>query len=394
MGDRRTERRAAEWTGPLAGAGLQEDAVHTALCALCARCGVRSWRRLTMARPSATEEFFFDLRGFSILKNALSRDELAQINGWVAARAEALQSIEPGQQIDGLPTQSYYSSGSSIDDGVNIQHVFEVEGWGEHLIDHPSWFGRVQHYLGSFTPFIHELFINLRGPGGYIGCHSGGPRFDENGRILASRWGAAVFKDEETEHDEFVGQGSHRGHHVAWGVPYISMIIALEDIGPGDGATVLVPGSHKSLVGHPFQQQMTTEGGLVEGTQEMHLNAGDALFFQDSVLHGSVARTNPGYRKTLCFRYNPAETTRFRHAHAPSDALMSRLTPRQRECLTERPNAGDNWGARDGVAKAYFQHHWRGGPQADMTALQQEVERLRALLANSQAGPGPQQAKL
>ena len=73
---------------------------------------------------------------------------------------------------------------------------------------------------------------------------------------------------------------------------------------------------------------------------------------------------------------------------------MSRLTPRQRECLTERPNAGDNWGARDGVAKAYFQHHWRGGPQADMTALQQEVERLRALLANSQAGPGPQQAKL
>ncbi len=347
-----------------------------------------------MAPPSAQEEFFFDLRGFSVLKNALSYDELAQINGWIADHADELESIEVGQKIAGLPIQSYYSSSSSIDDGINIQHVFEVEGWGEGLIDHPSWFGRVEHYLGSFTPFIHELFINLRGPGGYIGCHSGGPRFDENGRILASRWGAAVFKDDETSHDEFVAHGTHRGHHVAWGVPYISMIVALEDIGPGDGATVLVPASHKSLVGHPFQQQMTTEGGLVEGAEEMYLKAGDALFFQDSILHGSAARTNPGYRKTLCFRYNPAETTGFRHAHTPSAALMERLTPRQRECLTERPNDGDNWGTRDGIAKAYFQHHWRGGPQADVLALQQEVDKLRALVASSHAELEPQRPKL
>ena len=183
----------------------------------------------------------FDLRGFSIFKNALNQDELAQINGWIDARADELGSAEPGLHIDGLPIQSYYSSGTrtdpasgrSIDDGINVQHVFEVEGWGEGLIDHPSWFGRVEHYLGSFTPFIHELFINIRGPGGFIGCHSGGPRFDEDGHILASRWGAAVYKDEDTDHDEYFGQGSHRGHKVAWGVPYLSMIVALEDIGPG-----------------------------------------------------------------------------------------------------------------------------------------------------------------
>ena len=113
----------------------------------------------------------FDLRGFSIFKNALSQDEVAQINGWIDARADELESTEPGLDIDGLPIQSYYSSGTrtdpasgrSIDDGINVQHVFEVEGWGEGLIDHPSWFGRVEHYLGSFTPFIHELFINIRG---------------------------------------------------------------------------------------------------------------------------------------------------------------------------------------------------------------------------------------
>jgi ectoine hydroxylase-related dioxygenase (phytanoyl-CoA dioxygenase family) len=30
------------------------------------------------------------------------------------------------------------------------------------------------------------------------------------------------------------------------------IIVALEDIGPGDGATVIVPGSHKSLVSLEF----------------------------------------------------------------------------------------------------------------------------------------------
>ena len=66
----------------------------------------------------------------------------------------------------------------------------------------------------------------------------------------------------------------------------LSIIVALSDIGPGDGATVgqtprltklcrerstkqapldgpqvCIPALHKSMVGHPFQQQMVTEGG-------------------------------------------------------------------------------------------------------------------------------------
>jgi ectoine hydroxylase-related dioxygenase (phytanoyl-CoA dioxygenase family) len=90
---------------------------------------------------------------------------------------------------------------------------------------------------------------------------------------------------------------------------YMSIIIALTDIGPGDGATVLVPGSkrmplfhslavlqtllsyqhcescvgHKSMIKHPAQQQMVTEGSLVEGAEEMYLRAGDALLFNDSL---------------------------------------------------------------------------------------------------------------
>jgi hypothetical protein len=36
-----------------------------------------------MAAPSATEEYLFDLQGYTVLEAALGADELAAINGWL-----------------------------------------------------------------------------------------------------------------------------------------------------------------------------------------------------------------------------------------------------------------------------------------------------------------------
>ena len=160
--------------------------------------------------------------------------------------------------------------------GVNLQFPYEAGRSCpvfEKLIDHPSWIGRARHYLGgaAVQPYLHELFLNLRGKGGYIGCHGGGPQFTTRGEQLRSPWGAAVRREADTSHDPHAGEGTHRGHKVEWAVPYLSIIVALTSIGPGDGATVCVPSSHKSMVGHPVQQQMVTAGGDVEGAVEMHL---------------------------------------------------------------------------------------------------------------------------
>ena len=96
------------------------------------------------------EEFFFDLRGFVTLEQALSPAELARINGWVDSRADAVGSSQPGDTIDAGDNrscwiQSYYGreggGNKEIDDGKNIQHIFEVPGWGAALLDHPSWCG-------------------------------------------------------------------------------------------------------------------------------------------------------------------------------------------------------------------------------------------------------------
>ena len=225
--------------------------------------------------PSTMEEYWFDLRGYTVLDAALSSAELAAINEWVDERQEIIRTvirndpidympIEPSISLDGMYVQSYHNGernrrsqvDETVDDGVNLQFPYEtgLEIF-ERLIDHESWMGRVRHYLGAGTePYLHELFLNLRGEGGYIGCHGGGPQFTHAGEILRSPWGAAVHRTAETTHDPHAGQGTHRGHHIQWAVPYLSIIVALNDIGPGDGPTVCIPGSHKSLVGHPFQQ--------------------------------------------------------------------------------------------------------------------------------------------
>ena len=84
--------------------------------------------------------------------------------------------------------------------------------------------------------------------------------------------------------------------------------------------------------------------GEVEGAQEMHLKAGQALVFQDSLIHGAAARRNPGWRRTLCFRYLPQECSTDRFGYTPSDAVMGRLTAPRRAILTQRAEEHDPWG--------------------------------------------------
>ena len=181
----------------------------------------------------------------------------------------------------------------------------------ERLIDHPSWIGIVRHYIGKrHRPFINEVFLNVRGQEGYIGVHSGGHIRDSRRR--SGRLG---------------GQ---------WCCGYLSLLIALTDIGPGDGGTVVVPGSHKSDFPHPMQDEQAGisagPGEMIEGAIEVELAAGDALLINDFICHGSAERTNPGQRRTIVFRYLP-EIYAHRFGYVPSDELLERLTPERREIV-------------------------------------------------------------
>lgn len=256
--------------------------------------------------------FFFDLQGYLHIKAAVSAVEVDELNR-VLDKAPPLQ---PGEWWGSVQAHTYGDN-----DGLNLQHIYEAGEPFEQLIDHPSWIERVKLFVGGEDTFdwhhgplfIDENFVNFRGPGEAIGMHSGG-------HIAAIRNQFRVYNGK-----------FHCGQ--------INILIALTNIGPGDGATILIPGSHKSNFEHPdfklYEMGSEGAGQNPEGAVEVHMEAGDALLFADAICHGAVKRFNPDLRRIAIYRYGPSWGN-FRHNYRPSDQLLTRLTPDRRQIVQPR----------------------------------------------------------
>ena len=208
---------------------------------------------------------------------------------------------------------------SAITTAVNYQQIYEAGEPFEELIDHPAWFDKVRCFVGSEDSFdeqhgpllIDEAFANVRTAGQSIGVHNGG-------HLGLSRCQFRYY--------------AGRFH-----CNQINVLVALTDIGPGDGGTVLIPGSHKSNFEHPsFERfcmgERRPDAALIEGAVEVHMRAGDALLFVDCCTHGSARRRNAGERRVVVYRYGPS-WGRLRHAYQPSPELLARLTPHRRSIV-------------------------------------------------------------
>lgn len=263
--------------------------------------------------PSDMERYLFDLNGYIIIRNALSADELAACNA----------TLDEVQDFVGTGWHGHVRLRNDPDrqEGLSLQQMYEAGPVWEGLIDHPNWFGKAVHFIGSDDPenfdghhgpaFIDECFASIRGPGQALRLHSGG----HVGTIRTQyRYHAGKF---------------HCGQ--------VNVLIALNDIGPGDGATMVIPGSHKSNIRHPQtvevdkrSEQTSVDG--IEGAIEVHLKAGDALMFVDAIMHGAARRVNAGQRRMTVYRYGPSWGY-FRLPYRPSEELLARLTPERRKIV-------------------------------------------------------------
>lgn len=261
------------------------------------------------------ERYLFDLRGYLVLPGAIAPALLQQLNATLDRYVNMAPPLAHQEWVGALQAHSFGG-----DDGVNLQQVYEAGPCFETLIDHPSWYGKVLELIGSEKNFdkhhgpifIDENFASLRGPGQAIGMHSGGAE-------------GAIRTHYRFEHGQF---------HCA----QINALMALTDIGPGDGGTMLIPGSHKANLKHPHMDRHAirhgenTSGDGLQGAIEVHMNAGDVLLFVDAICHGSARRVNPGLRRVVVYRYGPSWGF-FRHPYRPSAELLSRLTERQRQIV-------------------------------------------------------------
>ena len=254
--------------------------------------------------PSALDDFFFDLRGYLILKQAVEPALIDALNQAI----DQLPPLEYGEWHGNAQRRDYTAS-----TGLELHNCVEAGPSFEALIDHPSWIKYVRHYCGEEDSYVKGLFIDecmisVRRSEGHHPVHSGGYRGALRGRY-------------HYEHGVFrCGQ--------------CNIILALTDIGPGDGPTMVIPGSHKSNFPHPHAGDYSKLDRMdhLEGAIEVHLQKGDALLFVDGLMHGGNSRTTEGERRVTIYRYGVSwGATRFGYEYSPE--LLERLTHERRQIL-------------------------------------------------------------
>jgi hypothetical protein len=262
--------------------------------------------------PTPLEEYLFDLNGFVLLRGVLDASEVAACNAAVD---------EIPRSLPRLGWHGYIQREDHPEKrGISYQQIYELPPFSK-IIDHPNIINYIARFVGGRDTFdyhhaplyIDENFFTLRGPGEAIPLHSGG-------------------------HDA-CKRTQYRYHNGRFACSQVNVLIAYTDIGPGDGATMVIPGSHKSNVIHPAflatdqQDQWGDTGGSVDGIPgavQVHMKAGDAIVFVDATCHGSAKRTNPGERRISVFRYGPSWGNS-RWGYRASPGLLERLNPLARK---------------------------------------------------------------
>lgn len=256
-------------------------------------------------------DFLFDLRGYIVLEQAVSEDHLAALNA----------------ALDDMPELGYgdwHGRVQRLDNngraGCELQNIVEAGEPFERLIDHPAWLPRVRRYCGEEGTYVEGLFIDecfasIRRAGGYFPMHSGG----QDGTV----------------------RNQYRFVNGQFRCGQVNVLVALSDIGPGDGGTRILPGSHKSSFPHPvfsrpFSERAKDPAEQVEGSIDLEMKAGDALVFVDAVAHGASSRTNPGERRVVIYRYGPSWGAT-RHGYRYSPELLERLPESRRKILEPIP---------------------------------------------------------
>jgi hypothetical protein len=252
--------------------------------------------------PTEMEDYLFDLRGFLVLRNAVTPEHIDEMNTLV----DGMLPVEPDEWKGHIHCHRSEDLAS-----ITFRQVFEAGEPFERLIDQPSWINHIRRYVGGDDGlFIDQGWYNLRGPGGGSSLHSGAHK-----RRIRTQF---------------------RYHEGEFRCGQVNILLALNDIGPDDGPTMVVPGSHKSNRLHPAFERKDSSLDNTEEAIKAPLNAGDALLFVDCIAHGSAERKTEGYRRALVYRYGP-HWGHSRYGYEPSGALLERLTPERRKIIQPIP---------------------------------------------------------
>ena len=219
---------------------------------------------------SADEKFLFDLVGFVVVRDVLSKQQLQVANA-------AIDSLELNQSPE------YFGDSAALK-GDNRSNRLGVD---ENLLElpkplcdpfremlaHPNTIPHLNTILGEGWRLDHGpglIAMDKGCSGGMLhGNFDNAPYFYREGKIFT-------------------------------GLCVIEYLLA--DEGPGDGGISVVSGSHKANLACP--KEMLRWEKYQEFVTEINARAGDAVIFSEACTHGTLPWTADHQRRAILFKYN------------------------------------------------------------------------------------------
>jgi phytanoyl-CoA hydroxylase len=236
---------------------------------------------------SADQRENFERDGFLVLPGALSPDEVARLRD-AAHRAES----------------SWLASPTRIgSDEKYLRTVDPIIEYGDEfvdLLDHPRVFPLVRELVGDDVAIIDtSYFISP-------------PR---QGWGFSSEW----------HHDETLTR-----EHPAPIPIFVKVFFPLTEVGPDDGPTAVLPGSHRRpLADDPPSVADPRE---LPGMRLMTAAPGDVYLFHGRIYHAGIPNTGSRTRRVLIYNYGHVWMKPW-SGYAPSERLRSTATTALRKQL-------------------------------------------------------------
>ena len=253
------------------------------------------------------ERYHFDVFGYVVVENTLSADETATV-------LDALQSLKREFEATGDPTGTVIRncrvSGYSPTN-MHFAHVLETDPAILDYITNPRLVGMAEEVVGGVVRLSEsEAIINRRDPDSYTDPE---PSF---GFHFGTRPPHGTYTGNELFHSNFV-----------------KTLTNLTELGPDDGGTVVIAGSHKIAL--PMEEIVACAYEDRSLIHQVVAPAGSTVLFAESLIHATGQIRSDRERTIIITGYTPpmfkADT-----GQEPSAEFLADLPEHVRDYLVGR----------------------------------------------------------
>ena len=291
------------------------------------------------------EKYLFDLRGYIVVKDALTTEQVEDLSERLEARRKAKGRLGSDRTIFGAEVGPAWSAPSLLEWG----------GTYIDLIDLPSIAPYLEALLGVGYRLDHDYInvVNAEHPS-KLYLHGGGQGAGGPSDVVGPTDG---------------GQCYYRYNNGQFFNGLLTVAFELNDVTPSCGGFACVAGSHKGNFALPDEWRISNKQADIPAcVDRVTARSGDAIIFTEACAHGTVPWGGGGERRTIFYKYCP-------HAVAWGPCYYNAdqygdLTDNQRAILTP-PSA---FGPSHRTAAIWERAQ---AEQAELVRLRKEVAELK-----------------